>query len=328
MREQLRLSILLIVSILLGSISTVGRAEDNLSGHRTAEFFQRGYSAYVFLQPSTAEHWEFDIYLQFLHSYTAEQEIEGYRAVVDGKTVETPINADGVDKQPGVVHFAGTVKMDNDVKKISIIPYTTTGEIKDEAISVYDASEKSELPAHTAIVNNPVSTDKLNLRIAPVADGDVLRQYYNGTEVDVLNAMPDGWVAVSIGQKGGMARGYMKADYLAFGKDGNAVESVIPSYEAILESWTLYSYPDEDTKPVGQYKKGQSFEVLARSSSWWHIAVDDVTGFVRADLLIQNEPVMENNDLSSTSTAIPEAIADTTLPPMETASPTNNDGKQ
>lgn len=309
-------SLWLILIACICVLPTSGFAEKQEPSYRTAVYFENKYSAYAYAQVSGGQ-MTCDVYLQFLPGFSPEAAIEGYAIHMDGEALKTemkpvPNTADGGMS----TYFTATEKGKDGVKKIVLIPQTASGELAGEAIVLYDAATTTGTVAETAVVNNPVATDKLNLRIAPDGDADSLRQYYNGVQVEVLNTMPGGWVAVSIGQSGGIARGYMKADYLAFGKDGDAVEPAMPSHEANVDSWTLYSYADGDSVPVAEYGKGQVFIVLARSSTWWHIAVGDLTGFVRADVLVEEEAPVEEATPALTAPS-------TTQTPQETMSVDN-----
>lgn len=289
----------MLAAVLVCGMAASASGEAPLRSYRTAAYFDRGYSAYAFAQETAAGQFAMDVYLQYIPGYTAEAAIESYKLYLDGAPVEGVLEATGTGAaQEAATHFSMATEIAAGAKTISLAPQTQAGELADETVILYDASA-GEVASQTAVVNNPVPTDKLNLRIAPGGQGDSLRQYYNGVQVDVLGTMAGDWVAVSIGKAGGAARGYMKADYLAFGKDGAAVESAVPSYDAVVASWTLYSYPDEESEPVAEYGKGQKFEVLGRSSSWWHIAVEDVTGFVRADILIAEEAAIEDTPAAS-----------------------------
>lgn len=312
---------ILILAILLCMLPTGAFAQKQEQSYRTAAYFEGVYSAYAYAE-IVGEELTCDVYLQFLPEYSPKAAITEYIIHVDDKALKTAMQPVQEALVKGVpTHFSLTEKTESGFKKIVLLPRTSSEELPDEKIVLYDAASEVTSPAQTAVVNNPVATDKLNLRIAPDSEADSLRQYYNGVQVEVLAMMPGDWVAVSIGLSGGMARGYMKADYLAFGADGEVVEPAIPSHEAIVDSWTLYSYPDGDSRAVGQYGKGQVFLVLARSSTWWHIAVGDVTGFVRADVLVQEEaPSAEPSPAGTSPVGIdPEVTGE--IPTAETEQP-------
>lgn len=61
------------------------------------------------------------------------------------------------------------------------------------------ANENSKMtPGTIAVVNNPDSNDRLNLRTNPSPDAPTLGKYYNGTYLEVLSNEKNGWVKVSI----------------------------------------------------------------------------------------------------------------------------------
>lgn len=83
-----------------------------------------------------------------------------------------------------------------------------------------------------ARVSNPEPTNRLNLRTEPSEKAASLGKFYNYTPVKVLEKYADGWCKVEIGEEGcGMARGYMKTQYLAFGEETEKVTSGIKRYE-------------------------------------------------------------------------------------------------
>ena len=83
-----------------------------------------------------------------------------------------------------------------------------------------------------AIVANPNVRDRLNLRAEPSEKSASLGKFYNWTPVKVLEKRADGWCKVEIGEEGcGVARGYMKTQYLAFGENMEKVASGIEMYE-------------------------------------------------------------------------------------------------
>ncbi|MGN0775769.1 MAG: SH3 domain-containing protein [Candidatus Ventricola sp.] len=75
----------------------------------------------------------------------------------------------------------------------------------------------------TAWVNNPISTQVLNLRETPSQSARSIGQYRNGTKVKVVNKGST-WCEVYVGTR----HGYMMTRYLSF--DGNYLEPSYPSY--------------------------------------------------------------------------------------------------
>ena len=75
------------------------------------------------------------------------------------------------------------------------------------------ANENSKMtPGTIAVVNNPDSNDRLNLRTNPSPDAPTLGKYYNGTYLEVLSNEKNGWCKVSIFY----LEGYMMAKFLVY----------------------------------------------------------------------------------------------------------------
>lgn len=90
-------------------------------------------------------------------------------------------------------------------------------------LALASASASAGAPGITAgstvVVNNPDSTDRLNLRTQPSEDAPTLGKYYNGTYVQVLSDASDGWVKVRVFDLEGymMAKFLVPQDQLPFG---------------------------------------------------------------------------------------------------------------
>lgn len=262
---------------------------DTPDAYRTSGYFDRGYTAYASAVPQQNGGLAVDIHLQILPGDTPFAAIDAYTLYInDAKTAEiTPTGDSEADALP--LHFAATVPVSEAITSMRIVPVQSGAETAAEAVDLMPVIPDGSHIGAVGVVNNPDPADRLNLRTAPDRKADSLRHYYNGVAVTILNEYPDDWVAVSIGSGTGMARGYMKSTYLAFGADAEKVTSVIPGETAVVASWTLYSLPDEASAPVAEYTAGTAFEILGESTAWWHIRVGEATGFVRAGILIEAE---------------------------------------
>ncbi len=148
------------------------------------------------------------------------------------------------------------------------------------------------------VVNNPNPADRLHLRAKPDENATSLGKYYNGTQVELLEDVGNGWYKVSVGSYGmdggmGIYGCYMKKQYLASGKAGDAVTNRMPRYVSTSSSWKLYSSIGIDgnggyfldKKLFNTYGNGIEVELMGFSNEWWHIRFADgsVTGFVPAN---------------------------------------------
>lgn len=114
---------------------------------------------------------------------------------------------------------------------------------------------------------------RLNLRAAPDLKAKSLGQYYAGTPIKVLERAGD-WARVDIAG----VTGWMRADYLAFGKEANAVAPSFPERvgQDSLEGkeMPLYGWLDEAARPL--YKRSinnaMAFWIIGIvGEEWYHV---------------------------------------------------------
>lgn len=305
----LLLALLLLCALLPAAMAADPRA------FRTSRYFETGYTAYASLVETAPGQFQAEVHLQFMPEHSGANAIASYQLTVNGGAAEAVPPA-GAEASASPVYFAAVVPIDGDITALMLTPLTADGaSLAEETVNLLPDIPAGSLIGTVARVNNPDPGDRLNLRTGPSSSAPSLRHYANGVEVSILSEEADGWLAVSIGTEGGMARGYMKKDFLATGDDAAKVISAIPEEAATVASWTLFSFPDETSAPVGAFKAGDVFALLGESSSWWHVLVEGETGFVRAGVLTEEEaPTLE--------TTIP-AAPETTPPPQTNAVPTD-----
>lgn len=289
MMKRLTSNTLWITALLILALACGTAQAEDLQSYRTSTYFESGYTAFASATETTKGSFAIDVYLQVAIPFSGDDAIASYTLYVNNASKGSVVDAgDTGGSAASPSHFAASFPITEAIDSMRLVPVLANGSEKaDEAVQLAPMEAPGTYTGRFGVVNNPDPTDKLNLRIAPNGQGESLRQYYNGTQAFVLAEYPDGWLAVEIGSGAGMARGYMKADYLAFGEAGDKVVPVMPTYESIVASWSLYGFPDEGAVVLGTYGLGQSFTVLARSSAWWHIQVGEITGFVRADVLVE-----------------------------------------
>lgn len=250
------------------------------------QYFDRGYGAYAFVTKQESG-FKAEVYLQFASASVSDVDVQSYRVYLNGGQVAELARGTSAQGLPLPDYFTADVSLPGSVTSLSLVPVSSGGaENAAEAIDMMPNLPEGSLVGTKAVVNNPNPEDRLNLRLAPSQSADSLRHYYNGVDVTVLNAYEGGWVAVVIGSMDGMARGYMKADFLAFGEDAAKVTSAIPTKVSEVDSWALYSLTEESSAAIAEYTAGQTFEILGESAAWWHIRVGGQTGFVRAGAIM------------------------------------------
>lgn len=144
-------------------------------------------------------------------------------------------------------------------------------------IFLCECSVMAEKNFTSAVVNNPDSADRLNLRAEPRQSAESLGKYYNGVQVQILENVDNDWVRVRIG-KVGISEGYMMKQYLSSGVE-SLVNSAMPTYISLSSSWEFYHTPNLD----GSYTRhgyGEKIVLLGFTSSWWHIQIEEETGYI------------------------------------------------
>ncbi|MDR2505993.1 MAG: SH3 domain-containing protein [Oscillospiraceae bacterium] len=151
---------------------------------------------------------------------------------------------------------------------------------------------KTALAAETAVVSNPVATDRLHLRASPNAGATSYGRYYSGVVVTILEYTSQDWVKVRIGSGSGSATGYMQRRFLAFGNAGANVRPAIPTLYVNNKgaSVNLRAGRTTTSASLGSYKHGTAVEMLAYGSTWYHVRIGGKTGFMQASFLTNSNP--------------------------------------
>lgn len=123
-----------------------------------------------------------------------------------------------------------------------------------------------------AVVNNPVSTDRLNLREEPRTSANSLGKFYNGTPVFVLERQGE-WAHVQIGFSG--ISGWMMSKHLAFGADGNGIESAFEIMEPKQKTVTLYTDLRQKNPVCTIEKQRYNYHIVGVCGSDFYIILTD-----------------------------------------------------
>ena len=138
-----------------------------------------------------------------------------------------------------------------------------------------NTNSDTSLPVNnSAVVNNPNSIDRLNLRTKLSQNAPTLGKYYSGTTVEVLSSDQNGWIKVRIHT----LEGYMMTKYLAFGQDQFSVAYAMPSVKIENMNGTglnLRQQQSSSSTSLGLYKNGSTVCVLGVSENWCHVQTED-----------------------------------------------------
>lgn len=133
----------------------------------------------------------------------------------------------------------------------------------------------------SAIVNNPIISDRLHLRQQPSQNARSLGRYYNGTIVTLLDNF-DGrneWTAVQIGS----ITGYMKSEYLDFSPAPNEHHSCLSLFEVhnpYAGTLHLRTQPDTIADSLGLFENGTLVAIIGFSGQWAHVICEGKIGFM------------------------------------------------
>lgn len=127
---------------------------------------------------------------------------------------------------------------------------------------------------HSAVVENPNPSDRLNLRVGPDKSCTSLGKYYNGVEVEFLfgTENAESWRHVIIE---GVV-GYVDSSFLDFSSDGGYVYlPPLAKVQGTSNGLELRSEPIETADSKGTYENGMVVEVLAVCGSYAHVRTQE-----------------------------------------------------
>lgn len=158
------------------------------------------------------------------------------------------------------------------------------------SIAMADQGTSMMASGTVAVVNNPDSSDRLNLRTEPNENAPTLGKYYNGTYLDVLSDEKDGWVKVRIFE----LEGYMMAKFLVYPEQLEIGASTVPTVTIDNAGGTGLNLRKEqslNSASLGLYGNGATVRVFGVSQTWCHVQTEDgKVGFMLRERL---SPVLE-----------------------------------
>lgn len=137
----------------------------------------------------------------------------------------------------------------------------------------------------TAQVHNPISTDRLNLRVEKTANSASLGKYYNGCMVAIVQKGNDGWSRVRIGN----LEGYMKNQFLDFNAPKDQQTEMLPKVTIQNlngQGANLRRQASTHGNAVALYPNGTQVYVLGIAGEWCHVLIDGEIGFMMTQYLV------------------------------------------
>ncbi len=146
--------------------------------------------------------------------------------------------------------------------------YRYEGKVKKQG--VYPLQDLSQ---SLAVVTNPVSSDRLHLRVSASAGSASKGKYYNGTLAFVYE-IRNGFAKVRVGE----IDGYMDTRYLAFGEAGLALNHNLPILTVNNPGTTglrLRNGPGSNYSNFGLMPNGSTVLALGLTPAWVHVQTLD-----------------------------------------------------
>lgn len=136
----------------------------------------------------------------------------------------------------------------------------------------FDAAKTWVNQENIAVVNNPVVTDRLNLREEPKTSAPSMGKFYNGTPLYVIESKGD-WTYVAVGRSG--LTGWMMTRYLAFGADSNNVASAFESLYVLNDTAVLYRDARMKEKVGTVYRDRGNFYIVGIAGKTLYLVILD-----------------------------------------------------
>ena len=176
-----------------------------------------------------------------------------------------------------------TQKMD---EYYEVVPKDQVGEAEAlfENISSKDNSKDNSKEGMTEVVSPyanlgiSIANDYVNIRKEPNTESEVVGKLYRGCATDILETKGE-WVKIHSGN----VDGYIKAEYLAIGKEAEGLIEEFATKYATINTETLFVREGQgkDTKIINMVPLGESYYILKEYEEWAEIMIDDAeSGFV------------------------------------------------
>lgn len=129
----------------------------------------------------------------------------------------------------------------------------------------------------------------VNIRKEPSTESEIVGKLYRGCATDILERLDGDWVRI----KSGNVEGYIAANYLAIGKDAEAmVDEYATKYATVLTTTlNVREKQSTDSKILTQIPLGETYVVVKEYDEWVEILLGsngddeqgDFTGFVKKE---------------------------------------------
>lgn len=161
-----------------------------------------------------------------------------------------------------------------------------------------EESETAEKALSTILKNEILSPYKnlgvsiagnyVNIRKDPTTESEIVGKLYRGCATNILERLDGDWVKIESGD----VEGYIASNYLAIGKDAEAMVDEYATKYAIVNATTLNVREKQttDSKILTQIPKGETYVVVKEYEEWAEILLGngddeqgDFTGFIKKE---------------------------------------------
>ena len=201
----------------------------------------------------------------------------------------TPLFADRALTKPiDVLHKGQFIRVFNGADQYATVVFgdRIAGYIPTLSYTVHTTQWPFSIDQPSAIVNNPLVSDRLHLRQQPSQNARSLGRYYNGTVVTLLDNFSgrNTWTHVDVCG----VQGYMMSEYLDFSPDPGEHHPCLPLLEVhnpYAGTLHLRAQPDTIADSLGLFGNGTLAAVIGFSGQWAHVICEGKTGFMMHQFL-------------------------------------------
>jgi len=222
--------------------------------------------------------------------------VEGARNITEDDWVifasmkaSAPLFADRTLTKPiDILHKGQFIRVFNDAYQYATVVQgdRIAGYIPIQSYTVHSTYWPFSVDQPSAIVNNPVVSDRLHLRQQPNQSARSLGRYYNGTVVTLLDNFSgkNTWTHVDICG----VQGYMMSEYLDFSPDPDEHHPCLSLFEVhnpYAGTLHLRAQPDTIADSLGLFENGTLVAMIGFSGQWAHVICEGKTGFMMHQFL-------------------------------------------
>lgn len=201
----------------------------------------------------------------------------------------TPLFADRALTKPiDVLHYGQLIRVFNSANQYATVVADDhiAGYIPIQSYTVHSTYWPFFIDQPSAMVANPLVSDRLHLRQQPSQSARSLGRYYNGTVVTLLDNFSGSskWTHVDICG----VQGYMMSEYLDFSPDPGEHHPCLLLFEVhnpYAGTLPLRTQPDTLADSLGLFENGTLVSIIGFSGQWAHVICEGKTGFMMHQFL-------------------------------------------